>query len=285
MAFFLFKTTLETQLTRYNFWIIAINSTASFVMAYLFIFYVNQMMFVLTAGMYDYPITVDYATFYFHIEPYEWTHDAVFLIFSAGYVATLIIGVLSILGFYSLLADPIPVKIFFFWLIIHSATYFFGGLLLGNLLTQGIGHVFNWMYLQDTAKLLLALVGFFGLLTMAVFAFSMIATSSNVYFTRFTERMAPFFLTAQVFVPYLIGSVMVYLYFVPKSFFHERYSWIVLGVMLIILYMRSRFGDELMFDEDDNRKIRPMRGLIIFTLLFYLGSRLIMHNGIYFGWN
>jgi len=242
-------------------------------------------MFVLTAGMYDYPITIDYATYFFHIEPYQWTHDAVFLIFSAGYVSTLFIGIISIFGFYSLMADPIPIKIFFFWLIIHSSNYFFGGLILGNLLTQGIGHVFNWMYLQDTAKLLLALLGFFGLLAISFFSYSLIAISSNVYFTKYNERMAPFFLTAQVFVPYLIGSVVVYLYFIPKSFFQERYSWIILGIMLIFMYMRSRFADDLMFDDDENRTIRPMRCLIIFTMLFYLGSRLIMHHGIYFGWH
>lgn len=280
----LYKTNMEDQLSRYRFWIIAINSTASFVLAYLFIFYVNQMMFVLTAGMYGYPISIDYATYFFHIEPYQWTHDAVFLIFSAGYVATLIIGILSILAFYNLLMDPMPVKIFFFWLFIHSATYFFGGLFLGNLLTQGIGHVFNWMYLADTAKLLISLIGFFGLLTVSIFAFSMIASSSNVYFSKYSEKMSVYFITAQVFVPYLIGSVLVFLYFIPKSFFHERYSWIILGLMLVIFYMRSKFADSLMFEEDEARKPRTMRGLIIFTLVFYLGSRLLMHNGFYFGW-
>lgn len=272
------------QLSRYNFWIIAINSTASFILSYLIVFYINQMMFVMTAGMYDYPITVDYATYWFHIEPSEWTHDAVFLIFSAGYVATFIVGLLSLLAFYNLLADPMPVKILFFWLFIHSSTYFFGGLLLGNLLVQGIGHVFNWMYLQDTAKLLLSLVGFFGLLTVSLMSFKMIATSSNSYFSRYTERLAPFFLTAQIFVPYVIGSVLIWLYYAPKAMFQERYGWIVLGIMLLIFFMRSRFTEDLMFDEDDNRNVRPMRGLIIFSLLFYIGSRLIMHFGIYFGW-
>ncbi|MFZ4463027.1 MAG: hypothetical protein ACOYN5_04230 [Bacteroidales bacterium] len=272
------------QLSRYNFWIIAINSTASFILSYLIIFYINQMMFVITAGMYDYPITVDYATIYFHLEPSEWIHDAVFLIFSAGYVATFIVGLLSLLAFYNLLVDPMPVKILFFWLFIHSSTYFFGGLLLGNLLVQGIGHVFNWMYLKDTAKLLLSLVGFFGLLTVSLMSFKMIATSSNSYFSRYTERLAPFFLTAQVFVPYTIGSLLIWAYFAPKAMFQEKYGWIVLGIMLLIFFMRSRFTEDLMFDEDDHRKVRPMRGLVIFSLLFYLGSRLIMHFGIYFDW-
>ncbi len=275
---------MNQELTRINFWIIAINSTASFVLAYLLVFYINQMMFVLTGGMYSYPISIDYASYWFHIEPSEWTHDAVFLIFSAGYVATFLIGLLSVLAFYNLLSDPFPVKIFFFWLFIHSSTYFFGGLFLGNLLTQGIGHVFNWMYLQDTAKLILALVGFFGLLTVSLFSFQMIATSSNSYFGRFTERNAPFFLTAQVFVPYVLGSVLLFLYYFPRAMFHERYSWIILGVMLIILYMRARFTEDLMFEDDDRRSIRPMRGFIIFTLIFYIASRLIMHFGIYFNW-
>ncbi len=97
------------SLSRKNFWIIAVNSLASYVLAYLFIFYVNQLSYVLTAGMFNYPITVDYATYFFHVEPYQWTHDAVFVIFSSGYILTFIFGVLSLLAFFSLTVVSAPV--------------------------------------------------------------------------------------------------------------------------------------------------------------------------------
>ncbi|MBW7846624.1 MAG: hypothetical protein H3C41_00895 [Bacteroidales bacterium] len=270
------------SLTRRNFWIITFNSLASFVLAYLIVFFLNQFSYVLTAGMFGYPVTVNHATYFFHIEPYQWTHDAVFVIFSSGYVLTFLLGLLSLLGFLSLAGESAPVKVLFFWLILHSSNFVFGGLLLGNLLTEGIGHVFNWMYLLDTSRMIISIIGFFGLLMTALFSARLVAISSDAYFIKYNEKMAPFFITAQVLVPYIIGSALIFFYFYPKNMFHEKYGWMVLGVMILIFFIRARFLDDLLFEEDDNRSIRPMRGLIIFTILFFVLSRLIMGRGFTF---
>jgi len=234
--------------------------------------------------MFNYTISIDYATYFFHIEPYEWTHDAVLTIFSAGHVLTLLVGLLAVLAFFQLISDAFPIKIFFFWLIIHASTFFFGGLMLGNLLTEGIGHVFNWMYFNDTAKMIVSLIGFFGLLMVALYSPRLVSLSANAYFERYNERMSPFFITAQVLVPYLIGSALVYIYYIPKSMFHEKYSWIILGVMLLLFFLRQRYMEDLMFEEDDTRSIRLMRGFVIFALIFYVGSRIMMQKGIYISW-
>lgn len=289
LVFFFFDklsfNTYEMQsLSRKNFWIIAVNSLASYVLAYLFIFYVNQLSYVLTAGMFNYQITVDYATYFFHVEPYQWTHDAVFVIFSSGYILTLIFGILSLLAFFSLSGSSVPVKVFFFWMVMHSSNYVFGGLLLGNLLTEGIGHVFNWMYLVDTSRLIISLVGFFGLVMTSLFAVRIVAISADSYFSKFNERMGPFFITAQVLVPFVLGAIIMFFYFYPKNMFHERFGWIVLAVMVFIFFMSTRFIDALHFEEDENRTIRPMKGLIVFTLIFLVVSRVALQYGISFSW-
>jgi hypothetical protein len=163
-------------------------------------------------------------------------------------------------------------------------TFVFGGLMLGNLLTQGIGHVFTWMYLNDTVKLIISLIGFFGLLMMSIFSARLVALSSNAYFEKYSERIGPFFITAQVLVPYLIGSVLIFVYFLPEPQFHERYSWIIIGVMLLLFYLRIRHNDDLMFEEDDKRSFRLMKGFILFTAMFYVLSRILMAKGIFIDW-
>ena len=276
---------MKNLLSRQNFWIITLNSTAAYILSYLFLFYLNQFSYLLTAGMYDYAISIDYSSYFFHIEPYEWTQDAVIMIFSSGYILTFLAGLLSLLAFYQIVADSFPIKVFFFWTSFHAVTYVFGGLMLGNLLTEGIGHVFTWMYMTDTMKMIISLVGFTGLLMMSIFSARLVALSSNAYFEKYNERMGPFFITAQVLVPYLIGSVLIFVYFLPEPQFHERYSWIIIGVMLLLFFMRARYNDDLMFEEgDENRSIRLMKGFIIFTVLFYVLSRIILANGIYIDW-
>jgi len=274
----------NSQLSRKNFWIIALNSLSAYVLSYLFLFYVNQLSYLLTSGMYGFPVTIDYASYFFHIEPYQWSHDAVFLIFSSGYVLTLIFGLLAILAFYFTIADALPIKVFFMWTILHAGNYFFGGLMLGNLLTQGVGHVFNWMYLPDTPRMIISLAGFFGLLLTALWFARLVSVSSNAYFDKYNEKIAPFFITAQVFVPFVLGSLLLFFYFFPKNMFHEKYGWIVTGVMLFIFFMRSKFLEDLLFEEDDTRSFRLMRGFIVFSLVFFILSRLLMHKGIYISW-
>ncbi len=268
------------KLTRKNFWIITANSTASFVLAYLIIFYTNQIAFVLTGGMYDYPVSIDYASYFFHIEPYEWSHDSVILIFSAGYILTMFIGLFSVLAFFYLLSDSFPIKVLFFWLIMHSAGYFFGGLMVGNLLTEGIGHVFNWMYLTDTVKMIISLIGFFGLLLTALISSRLASLLSNTYFEKYSDRIAPFYITAQVLLPYVFGSILLYAYYYPKNMFHEKYGWIIMGAMVGIFFLRSQFTQDLLFEEDDDRKIRPMTGLIIVTVAIFMITRAVLFKPI-----
>ncbi len=169
-------------------------------------------------------------------------------------------------------------------MVMLSRTYGFGGLQLGNLLTEGIGHVFNWMYLVDTARLIISLIGFFGLVMTSLFAVRIVAISADSYFSKFNERMVPFFITAQVLVPFILGAVIMFFYFFPKNMFHERFGWIVLTVMIFIFFMSTRWIDSLHFEEDEERAIRPMKGLIIFTIVFLVASRLALHHGISFSW-
>ena len=270
------------MLSRKNFWIIATNSTTAFVLSYLFVFYMNQFSLVLTAGMYHYPITIDYASYFFHIEPYQWTHDAVYLIFTSPYVLIFFTGLLALFAFYHILADAFPIKIFFLWLALHAANFFFGGLLAGNVFIEGIGHVFNWMYLQDTARLIISMTGFFGLLLTALLSARLFSLSSNAYFEKYNERMMPFFITAQMIVPYFFGSVIVYLYFLPKNMFHERYGWIVLGIILLISFLKVRYSEDLLFEDDSRPTVRLMKGFFLFTVITYVGTRLIFHSGFHF---
>jgi hypothetical protein len=271
---------MNDLLTRKNFWIITINSTTAFVLAYLIIFYVNQLSFILTGGMYDYPVSIDYATYFYHIEPYVWTHDSVILIFTAGYIMTLFVGIFSLLGFFYLLADAMPIKALFFWLFMHSSTYFFGGLMVGNLLTEGIGHVFNWMYLTDTVKMIISLIGFFGLLITALASSRLSALLANSYFEKYSEKIGPFYITGQVLLPYIFGSLLLYFYYFPKNMFHEKYGWMIMGAMMIIFFIRAQFQQDLLFEEDDNRSIRPMTALIVLTVVILVVSRAVLFRPV-----
>ena len=269
--------------TKKNFWIIATNSTASYVLAFLFVFYVNHFANILTSGSFGYEVSFDWNIIYYHVEPYEWTHDAVKLIFSAGPMLILLVGLISLIAFYSLVEEPARIKTFFMWLTLHALNYFFGGLLIGNIFKKGVGHVFNWMYFTDTTKMLVALVGFFGLLATAYFMSKPVAISANSYYNKLSEKNFPFYFTAQIIVPFVVGTLLYTLYFLPDLRFQERYSWMSLAVLLIIIFGRVNYMETLYFDEED-RYISLSKAIVMTTLIVVIGLRLILSHEILVSW-
>jgi len=262
-------------LTRKNFWIIVVNSTSGFVLAYLFIFYLNHLMTIFSAGMFGYDLSFNYVLIYYHIQPYEWTADAVKLIYSAGPVIVFIFGFIALIAYYSLHEEPARVKIFFLWFVLISFNYFFGGLLIGNIFKKGVGHVFNWMYFTDTQKLIVAMIGFFGLISTGLLMAKPVAHSANSYFQKLDEDNFPFFFTAQIIVPFIIGTLLITAYFYPILLFQERYGWISLAVLLFLVFLRSSQYDKILFD-DDERKIGISWVMLILALVFGFGIRLVL---------
>jgi hypothetical protein len=279
----------KSELTTRNFWIIALNSLAGFILAYIFLFYLNHISIILTAGMFDYDLSFDYRIIFFHIEPYEWTADAVKLIFSAGPVLIFVCGLISLVAFFSLSEEVAVIKIFFLWFAFLSLNYFFGGLMIGNIFRKGVGHVFNWMYLNDTQKMIIAIVGFFGLLSTGILMAKPVAHSANSYFNKLGENNFPFFFTAQIIVPFILGNLIMFAYFFPDIFFnteilfYERFGWMSLALIFILVFGRMNHFETIYFDEDE-RNIRLSYTIIFIATGLLIGLRLLLSEMILLTW-
>jgi hypothetical protein len=270
----------DPSLTKNNFWVIASNSTASYVLAFLFIFYLNHFTKILVAGSYGYDLGFDWYNLFFYIKPYEWTHDSVKLIYSSGPILILVIGLISLVAFWSLAEETARIKSFFMWLALHAFNFFFGGLLIGNLFKKGIGHVFNWMYLTDTSKMVVALIGFLGLLGTALIMSKPAAVSANSYFNELGERNFPFFVTAQLIVPFVLGTLIYMGFFLPIIMFQEAYSWISLALILTFMVGKISKMDKLYFDEED-RLTSLSYIIIIATIIILVVMRALFNEEVF----
>lgn len=268
------------SLTKNNFWVIASNSTASYVLAFLIVFYLNHVSKIIVAGTYGYDLGFDWYNLFFYIKPYEWTHDSVKLIYSSGPILILVIGLISLVAFWSLVEEQARIKTFFMWLTLHAFNFFFGGLLIGNLFKKGIGHVFNWMYLTDTSKMIVALIGFLGLLGTALIMSKPAAVSANSYFNQLGERNFPFFITAQLIVPFVLGTLIYMGFFLPTIMFQEAYSWISLAVILSFMIVKISRMDKIYFDEED-RFANLSYVIILTTVILLVALRVVFNEEIF----
>ncbi len=274
---------LERDLTPGNFWIIVANSTSAFVLAYLIIFYINHFSIVFTSGMFDYSVSFNYFQIFFHIEPFEWTHDAVKLMYSAGPILIFIMAFISLIAYFAFKEEEARIKIFFLWFAIIAFNYSFGGLMIGNLFKKGVGHVFNWLYFTDTQKMIVALIGFFGLLSTGLLMAKPIAHTANSYFKNLNSDNFPFFFTAQIAVPFILGNLIIIGYFMPNVLFQERFGWISLAVILALAFGRANQYETIYF-EDEEKDVKLSYFLILLAIISVVGMRLVLSKNYLINW-
>jgi hypothetical protein len=228
-----------------------------------------------------FPVEISYSYFGYQIEPWQWTKEVVLITYSLGYIATLILGILTLIAFRSMRRRSFPVKIVFLWLAFHCFTYFFTGIMLGNLLKDGMGHFFAWLQLgSEIFHLIFALIGFLGLLLTAIMFVRNVGYTANSYFKKYTEEIRPFFISAQVLVPFLMGSVVLLAYFFPNYMMHERYNFLVYLGMICFFFLGLRQSNNLRFRREKDLKIHLMSRFIIIAVLFTLLTRIIFYKEI-----
>jgi len=275
---------IDSNLSRKNFWIIVINSTAAFVISYLLIFYLNHFSIIFTAGMFDYDISFDYSQIAYHVKQTDWTHDSVKVIYGTGPLLVAITGLLSLLAYSSLSEESAKVKLLLLWISVNALNFVLSGIIIGIIFKIRIAHLFIWLYLNDSQLLMTALVGLFGILITAFIMSRRIAFSANSYFNKLDENNYPFFITAQIIVPFVIGVSLLLIYFIPKIQITETYVWIGLAIIIIITTIRISNLDPIYFDEDE-KKIKISWPIVVSSIFLLVTIRFILRNEILINWS
>ena len=274
---------IDSNLSRKNFWIIVINSTAAFVISYLLIFYLNHFSIIFTAGMFDYDISFDFSQIAYHVKQTDWTHDSVKVIYGTGPLLVAITGLLSLLAYSSLSEESAKVKLLLLWISVNALNFVLSGIIIGTIFKIRIAHLFIWLYLNDSQLLMTALVGLFGILITAFIMSRKIAFSANSYFNKLDENNYPFFITAQIIVPFVIGASLLLIYFIPKIQITETYVWIGLAIIISITTIRISNYDPIYFDEDE-KKIEISWPIVVSSIILLFALRIIFRNITLINW-
>ena len=275
---------IGSKLSRKNFWIIVINSTAAFVISYLLVFYLNHFSIIFTAGMFDYDISFDYSQIAYHVKQTDWTHDSVKVIYGTGPLLVAITGLLSLLAYSSLSEESAKVKLLLLWTSVNAFNFVFSGIIIGIIFKIRIAHLFIWLYLNDSQLLMTALVGLFGILLTSFVMSRRIAFSANSYFNKLDENNYPFFITSQIIVPFILGVALLLVYFIPQIQITETYIWIGLAIIIIISTVRISNYDPIYFDED-KKQIEISWTIVVLSIILLFMFRIIFRNIVLINWS
>ena len=251
--------------------VILLNSTSIFVAGYLSFFLVSQVSTMIAGSFYDYPSVLYYDQVYFQVSAERWYQDSVKTVFSAGPVISIVLGITFIILFNRLKEERKMIRLFLLWGFIHSIAILFGGLIIGNFIDSGIGHAIAWSYINDTGKVLLSVfslfvIGLTGFLSAKAFVFT-----ANSYFNTIDVHNRNSFLFVQVLLPFLLGSLIIFLVRKPAVMIYETLSLLTIVFAIIPLAGKVYNLPEMFFDEEE-KGIRPAWlwiGTVIVMILFY----------------
>ncbi|MBN2639926.1 MAG: hypothetical protein JXR65_12660 [Bacteroidales bacterium] len=267
-----------SDLSRKNFWTIVLNSTSAFVLAYLMVFYINHFTKIFIILFLGHSLRFNWYQIYLLIQDYQWTHGMVNLIFSAGVILVLVAGLVAYRSLLMMKFEQGIKYTFILWVSLLSFQLFFSELLIGTILTKGMGYVFQWMYLSDTAKVVIAMIGFGGLIIVASIMKGPVLWSSGSYFVKLTERNYPFFITAQIILPFIFGNLLSIIYFYPDIGVMNLFSWIPIGVTLLIMFLIVRHPVDVdMEDNNEMQGIKINKTIVIMAVVLVLLLRIALN--------
>lgn len=265
-----------------NFTIIALNSTAYFVISFIIMYLLGQFITAIVALQYDYKSIIYYNKLLWVIDSYDWTTESVKLLFSIAPLLSLMLGIIFLIIYIILYDDRSTIKQFFLWGFAHGMIWFFGALLAGTILDQGIGYVVMYMYFKDTGKLILSLFALSSLLLIAAFANKWFLFSGNSYFNQLNEHNRAFFTFSQVVVPMLAGTALLIGIKLPSITFYELFALLTSLAFMIPMMANFKSFNTFYFDEIPI-EVKADKKAIITAVLMLVAFRIIFEFGIQIG--
>jgi len=261
--------------------VIIAHSVAYSLLSYLFVLLISRLVTSLAANYFNIPTIIHFNKTIFVESRLSWTFDSVKVIFSAGTITGLIVGLICLVIYLKAMAMDGLLKLFFLWGFIHGINLFVGSVVLGAFIYEGMGYVFEWLFLQDTAKMFLLFIGLILMIGTGTLMVKPMLFSANSYYNSNYPAMRTGFIYQQFLIPYFVTTLILFLLRVPLSLY-EFLLLITPGLLLLPLLIGLHKFTLFYFDEND-RKIELHKVLIGVAISVLLVFRIILGFGIRIG--
>jgi hypothetical protein len=259
---------------------IAINSTAYYLLSYLFVFILHQLATLLAAGLFNFPVELDYSRILFLVSRYDWYFDSVKIIYSAGPLVALITAIFMAVVAYRYKEYTGSLKLFFLWGLVHCISIFLGSAYAGALLSEGFGHVLIWMFMGDTGKLIITLLALFLLAATGMGISRIFLLSANTYYNQLKTENRLSFVLSQVILPFIAGSVIIIAFRFPLNAY--ELLRILTPIIILLTVLLNSFSYSVLYFDENPKQIKLYPKLILATVLIFVVYRTVLHFPVIF---
>lgn len=236
------------------FWYISINSASFFVLSYIIIYIISQLMTMLAAAIYDFNTNLLYYKIEYFVDRSYWGFESVKTIFSIGPIVNLILGVILLLIYLQVKESLGKLKFLFMWAYLNAFNLFLSAIILGSFNNTGFGNVLNWSYVMDTGRLLHVIIAGTFLIACGLFSTRPVLISANTYFKILNLKSKKIYAYGQVFGGAIIGIIAITIARIPynadNNYFNLLGLFLIMIIILPILFRYNSFPDvEYEFEE------------------------------------
>lgn len=260
-------------------WILFIQSLAIFLIAYFVIFSINLFITGIAANISHIPVVLYYSGPDFLIRGRDWTIDSIKIVFSSGPLFMFVTAVSLVVLYIMVSAETGILRLFLLWAMYYSITRTFGELLVGALMSKGLGFVIIYMFIMDTGKLIIAIFTLIFLLIVGLLLARQALLTANIYFNYLRASDRKRFINRQFVWPFLTGMLLINLISLPHTNSFEIGVLATMSLLILPFSVISKSNEDLYFDEEP-RKLRLNPAIILTAILVIVIFRVVFAFGI-----
>lgn len=231
------KKILSTSELRSKFVFGFLHSTGYFIIAFMLVYIIYQVVTIFVAASYHIPIVWYYYELKFPLYTYSplYTRTAMVMIFGAGPIISLMIAFLFIRLFFSENRIIKRFQLFYLWGFICGANMFFGAYIAGFLTRTEFIYTSEWLFMSgifDIEEIFFTILSFVMMLVIGRILTPLFLVSSGSI-TMITPENRQFFIFTQVVFPWLAGMLILFLITTPHYYLPLIIKTITPGLVLL----------------------------------------------------
>ncbi len=282
-----------------------LNSTLSFLLSFILIFFINQIVTVYLLSLYNIPTILhsmggfinysdryrqimDYLDIIYLVGPfsYLWTRLNIIVIFGTAPFLSLLLAVFFY-RLYGIAKTKLRfLKVFFLWSLINSFNMFFGAYIAGAITRTGFIKFSEWIFFSnkyDIGEIIMMTCSMIVLITIGYFTRTFFLKAAD-HKDLTIQRNRIYYLFAQVLLPYISGILVLLLISVPYIVHFNIFIYLTIAFVVVTSVVSPRG-----FQKENITVIKQKRDynilklgtflllliLLVFKIFFYKGITII----------
>jgi hypothetical protein len=217
-----FKKAITTPELRRKFMFAYLHSTAYFIFAFMFIYIFYQVVTIMVASSYHIPVVWYYYELKFPLYTYSplYTRAAMVTIFAAGPILSLMLAFVFLKLFFTKKPLIKRFQLLWLWGFICGANMFFGAYIAGFFTRTEFIYTSEWLFMSnvfDIEEIIFTIISLVMMLIIGRIVTPLFLLSSGSV-TLVKPEFRMFFVVSQVILPWLSGTVVLFLITLPTYY-------------------------------------------------------------------